>query len=52
MFGQWPAASVSSWQWEEPDHLAKMSLLGLMEDANDSHKEQSSEYPVMSLHER
>ena len=29
-----------------------MSLLGLMEDANDSHKEQSSEYPVMSLHER
>ena len=24
----------------------------LMEDANDSHKEQSSEYPVMSLHER
>lgn len=29
----------------EKNHLAEMSPLGLMEDANDNHKEQSSEYP-------
>lgn len=36
----------------EKNHLAEMNPLGLMEDADDNHKEQSSEYPVMSLHER